>query len=78
MASKAIARENAEQAMCYNCGGFGQPHCKGCPKKEESGVFIGMTIQQAEIWEDDVVQVERRVYKDYYYGMDKFAMEFLQ
>ncbi len=43
---------------------LGSHIAKECPKKEESGVFIGMTIQEAEIWEDDIMQVERRVYKD--------------
>ncbi|KAI2504335.1 Reverse transcriptase (RNA-dependent DNA polymerase) [Fragilaria crotonensis] len=50
---------------------------KECPKKEESGMFVGMTIRGAESREDDVKRNVEST-KDYYFDTDKFAMELLQ
>ena len=39
------------KVKCYSCGGFVHIE-RECTKKEESGLFVGMTIHGADIRED--------------------------
>ena len=60
---------------CYSYGGFGHI-ARDCPKKEESGMFVGMTIRGADIREDDVKKNQEA--KTEYFDTNKFATELLQ
>ena len=64
------------KVKCYSCGGFGHILARDFPKKEESGMFVGMTIRGADIREDDVKKNQDA--KSEYFDTNKFAIELLQ
>ncbi len=71
-------RENAKKRVkCYNCGGFGHKNAKEYPKKLESGMFVGMTIHEAESREDDIMKNVNST-QDYFFDTDKLERELLQ
>ena len=63
------------KVKCYSYGGFGHI-ARDCPKKEESGMFVGMTIHGADIREDDVKKNQEA--KTEYFDTNKFEIELLQ
>lgn len=59
-----------------NSNNSGEKDIEKRQKKEESGMFVGMTIHGADIWEDDVKKYQEA--KTEYFDTNKFAIELLQ